>query len=261
MVMRRPVVRDGATYIYRLVCPMSRVTRYIGKTSRPDIRLALHVSDARHSKRRHHRNNWIRSILESGASPDFAIMFRVPDGDAWEPWERFFIAAARAFDLPLTNSTGGGEGVKLTTPEVRQKWLAGIARANADPVVKERRRVAEQRCKADRLANASVYLQSAANRERASKHSRELWNRPDMKQRKKQNTKNAWAKLTPEQRAERCAKSAAGRKAAWAERGDKQRAKMQSQEFREKMAAVNKANWAARRAENLRRLTDCWETA
>lgn len=111
------VKADGAVYIYGLRCPIINQIRYIGKTTRPDNRLYLHLFAARHNYYKHHTSRWLRLLQRRGLQPSFEILCRVPDGEDWQDYERRFIAEARAAGAFLTNQTNGGEGVAFSSEE------------------------------------------------------------------------------------------------------------------------------------------------
>lgn len=110
-------------YIYALKCPQGEI-RYIGKSTDPSARLRSHVSRARSGETKHHASNWIRSLLAKGLYPQVEIVFRVPEGEPWEPYEIRMIAEFKAEGHRLTNSTGGGDGFFDISPEALAKRVA-----------------------------------------------------------------------------------------------------------------------------------------
>src|SRR5574343_1376658 len=98
-------------YLYCLVDPrVGGEVRYIGITSqKPQRRLNLHLSDARHGNN-NYRNNWIRQLLEEGEIP---IMRELATFDNWQVAcenEIKAIADLKAAGYGLVNGTVGGEG-------------------------------------------------------------------------------------------------------------------------------------------------------
>lgn len=110
-------------YIYALKDPEGEI-RYIGKSANPPARLRSHLSRARSGETKHHAANWIRSLLNRGESPKIEIIFTVPEGEPWEPYEIRMISEFRAEGHRLTNSTGGGDGFFDMSPEALSKRVA-----------------------------------------------------------------------------------------------------------------------------------------
>lgn len=107
---------------------MSRCTRYIGKTDYTlEHRASEHMRASRCAKYREtSRAHWIKSLTSAGLAPVALPLFRVPDGDPWQQWERFFIASCFALGFPMVNGTRGGDGVQPTadTHEARKRARA-----------------------------------------------------------------------------------------------------------------------------------------
>lgn len=124
-------------YIYALLCPQGEI-RYIGKSTNPTARLRAHISKARGNQTKHHAANWIRSLLSQGAQPEVEVVFEVPEGEPWEPYEVRLIAEFKAEGHRLTNSTGGGDGFFDVTPEAIAKRVAASKITKSTPEYKER---------------------------------------------------------------------------------------------------------------------------
>lgn len=113
--------------IYGLVCPVSGLIRYIGKTQNSlETRLKGHLSDARMLKYQHHASRWIRKLLKNGLAPD-VVLLEECEGD-WEKAEISWIAKGRELGWPLTNSTIGGDGAPEPTPEVIERKRKAMER-------------------------------------------------------------------------------------------------------------------------------------
>lgn len=110
-------------YIYALKCPEGEI-RYIGKSTDPVARLRSHISRARSGETKHYAANWIRSLLALGTPPTVEVIFQVPEGEPWEPYEVRMIAEFKAEGHRLTNSTGGGDGFFDVSPEALAKRVA-----------------------------------------------------------------------------------------------------------------------------------------
>lgn len=114
-------------------------TVYIGQTNDPGKRLAEHLTPS-HLKSRTHKNNWIRSLLLRGVTPQFTVLETVPAGGDYDESECFHIAYFRSLGMSLCNGTDGGDGLRglKRTAEHTQK----IARA-----LRGRKHSVEQRAK------------------------------------------------------------------------------------------------------------------
>lgn len=97
--------------VYGLIDPRtpSRLSsvRYVGKTERPESRVARHVVQARAGS--HHRANWIRALLAEGLRPALLVLEVVPDGASLELAEIRWIERLRTTN-DLVNGTAGGTG-------------------------------------------------------------------------------------------------------------------------------------------------------
>lgn len=124
-------------YIYALLCPQGEI-RYIGKTTNLEARLAAHISKAKTNQTKHHAANWIRSLIKEGEKPAIEIVFEVPEGEPWEPYEIRLIAEFKAEGHRLTNSTGGGDGFFDVSPEAIAKRVAAAKITKSAPGYKER---------------------------------------------------------------------------------------------------------------------------
>jgi hypothetical protein len=218
--------------IYGLVCPVAGCVRYIGKATDPERRLAAHLSSARTGRTKYHHGRWLRKLLADGLSPSVVVLFTVHgDGMTWQQAERFFIASANAFGLPLTNATRGGEGLSLTNPDaalavstalrtawqredVRAKHSAAMKASHADPAVQAKRAATRVVSDPLRLAASTLGHRTPESRARAGEHFRALWAQPEYQQRKAASSKAAWA--DPDKAAARRAAMSAGKRAGWA---------------------------------------------
>lgn len=124
-------------YIYALLCPQGEI-RYIGKTTNPKARLASHICKAKTHQTKHHTANWIRSLIDVGEKPAIEIVFEVPAGEPWEPYEIRLIAEFKAEGHRLTNSTGGGDGFFDVSTEAIAKRVAAAKTTKSAPGYRER---------------------------------------------------------------------------------------------------------------------------
>lgn len=123
-------------FIYGLVCPVAGDIRYIGKAIDPERRLRKHILDARSPK--NYNQRWISSLLRNGLSPSVRILCEVPPDIDWRDVEKSYIAHGRSSGLCLTNTSEGGEGVRITDPEVELRRIRKISATWADPKVRSK---------------------------------------------------------------------------------------------------------------------------
>lgn len=95
--------------IYALVDPITKRTRYVGKTVNLKIRMSNHLTPFR-LKGKTHKANWLRSLVNSGYLPEVKTLEIVPVGEDWAEREKKWIAYYRSQGEDLTNFTDGGEG-------------------------------------------------------------------------------------------------------------------------------------------------------
>ena len=124
-------------YIYSLFCPVRGRIRYIGKTNNLQRRWQLHLADVG-ARDTSYRARWLSKLKRDGHRPSMEVLFAVPDDMSWKTAEQFFIASARYFDFPLTNATGGGEGLTAITPELRRRLSESVKRAQQREDVRKR---------------------------------------------------------------------------------------------------------------------------
>lgn len=268
-------------FIYGLECPVERVIRYVGKSTKPSKRLKAHLSGARRFAYDHHTARWIRRLLEDGLEPILVVLCEVLDGERWQDVEREYIATAEGKGWRLTNSTAGGEGLDYLNPEDEARYRANLKRAmgtyNATPEgqAKLRRMIAatlEPEALARRNAAIRATKERPEFREKMIGVSREINARPEVKAAKSKAAKSMWR--DPDMRArfmagnatpEKKAKQSTAKKASWADPvvGARLRAIHSSEEVRHKkseaakrratpeyramMAEKTKASWEARR--------------
>lgn len=106
--------------IYALVDPRTDEIRYVGKSTRPALRLQNQCNERANT----HRSHWIQSVLASGLRPKQIILEELPDGADWQASERLWIAQLKAQGARLTNGTSGGDGVRDLPPESKARIAA-----------------------------------------------------------------------------------------------------------------------------------------
>lgn len=159
-------------YIYALICPLSGLPRYVGKTKVPHQRLAKHISKARSGETAHHCAHWIRQLLAQDLHPSLQVIFTVPDGEAWQGHETRLITEYRAAGFDLTNLTSGGDGFPDLPPELRARMARKRAKTFAEnPDI--RRRISD----AQKLIQADPAIKASKSRKQ-----REKWADPNRRQ-------------------------------------------------------------------------------
>lgn len=98
------------TFIYALKDPTTGDVRYVGKANDVRKRLSAHKKEVRLG-RKHHRANWLRSLLVRGINPVLEIIDEVPNEPwTWQAIEVAYIQFYRELGCDLVNTTRGGEG-------------------------------------------------------------------------------------------------------------------------------------------------------
>lgn len=112
------------TTVYALVDPVSRETRYVGKTV-GSLRRRLQMHLGRSSRGgRTHRDSWIRSLTIAPKIVRLCSVFG--SGADGADVERSVIATMRLLGHRLVNATAGGEGAvgRTSSPETIAKRVA-----------------------------------------------------------------------------------------------------------------------------------------
>lgn len=94
-------------YIYGLYNEKDEEIRYVGKTNKKDLvkRLNEHICESLREKRRTHKRNWIKSIINNGEKINIKCL-EITDDINWKEREKYWISITNK----LTNTTEGGEG-------------------------------------------------------------------------------------------------------------------------------------------------------
>jgi hypothetical protein len=95
--------------------------RYIGKTTNLEKRLKKHLSNSSLIEDSH-KNNWILKELDKGNFITSTIIEEVEESN-WEDKEIYWIAEYKKMGFKLTNSTIGGEGLKLNEDIIAKSEL------------------------------------------------------------------------------------------------------------------------------------------
>jgi len=103
-------------YIYKLIDPVTKDVRYVGKSTNPKIRLKNHIS---RRKNKYHSAVWINGLFLKGLRPTLEIIEECLESK-WQERERYWISFYRdKFDL--TNILDGGEECP-TYDRTGKKW-------------------------------------------------------------------------------------------------------------------------------------------
>ena len=95
--------------IYGLVDPVTKLVRYIGKSTSGLRRPKMHKYD-RHKS---HKVNWMKGLIARGLTYEITVLEYLPMGSSEAlllATEIYWIAYGRASGWPLTNITPGGRG-------------------------------------------------------------------------------------------------------------------------------------------------------
>jgi hypothetical protein len=111
-------------YFYKLVCPLSKETKYIGRTVCPKNRLSNHLYEAKKNNR-NKRERWISSLLDRGLKPEMVIIWNgeITLKDAMKI-EKVLIKRYRN-KFKIKNGKDHGLGGKVSTKKVYQYDLSG----------------------------------------------------------------------------------------------------------------------------------------
>lgn len=119
-------------YIYELVDPTTKQTRYIGKTNQQlKDRLRDHIKKTQKAKKPTHKEAWIKGLLSKGLTPEIRLV-EVCNVCNWAEREKYWIELGRNIGLNLTNLSIGGDagtaGVSLS--EERKQQVSNQMKGN-----------------------------------------------------------------------------------------------------------------------------------
>ena len=143
-------------YIYGLLCPVSNVIRYVGKSDDPYRRLREHMESCERNS--HHAARWLAGLKRKSVRPAVVVLAEIDDNEDWQQVERHFIASGKALGWKLTNSTPGGEGGGWLHADDKAAWIEKVSESVRAPEVRERisrgvSKAYENPCVRDRAAN------------------------------------------------------------------------------------------------------------
>lgn len=106
-------MKNKTTFIYTLSTKEEpNNIRYIGKTDNPKDRIERHTQSY-YLNEGTYKSNWLKSEIKKGNTPMLNIIDEVSH-DNWQFWESYWIEQFKSWGFKLTNSTTGGEGLRLT---------------------------------------------------------------------------------------------------------------------------------------------------
>jgi hypothetical protein len=231
------MAQSRQTRIYGLVDPRDGKVRYVGRTAQPlATRLRGHFYK-RHETSTTHRDRWIACLVKMGLKPTIVCLAVVND-NGFEA-EKWWIAKLKNLGLDLVNSHKGGGGSipgargtsRPMPPEQRARLSAsmkgrktGFAIGLGTPHYLIKTEESEQRRRDHLRGNPA----SDERKRKARESNLKTWSNPELRRINSERTKlqsqtpewkekyrevqtNAWARLTPEQRKERCRRISEGR--------------------------------------------------
>lgn len=92
-------------YIYGLRSSEDSTIMYVGKTNNPAMRLLSHASEAASAGSK--KQQWIQSVIATGAELEMVIIDRISDDNSWRDLERFWVAYFTDINPALTNGPCG----------------------------------------------------------------------------------------------------------------------------------------------------------
>lgn len=114
------------SYIYAL-CDLDETIRYIGYSKYPEKRYKAHLKSG-FSKKKTHKNDWIRSLEKIGEKPVLKILEKV-EIEIVREREIYWISYYKGLGYDLVNATSGGDGVPNPDALTRSK-MAEKAKGN-----------------------------------------------------------------------------------------------------------------------------------
>ena len=179
-------------FIYALVCPITEVIRYVGKSNNPKRRVRNHIRELKLVEKTgqyNHRQSWLKSLKDNGLNPVLVVLESVTE-ENWQEREMYWISFYLNLGCKLTNSTSGGDG-GLNPSELTRKKMSD--RKKGKPLsVEHKKRMSESQ---------KARYQDPNERLKSSLYSKEINSRPNVKELRKESMKEIWK--DPEHRAKR----------------------------------------------------------
>ena len=118
-------------YLYIQIDPITNEPRYVGFTSRIDLKVRLREHLSERNSFDTHKCRWLRKLNKQGYKPTInGIYCNISDIDEALILEREVIEEYRKIGYKLTNSTNGGEVQKVFTKDVCKKISDSLKRGH-----------------------------------------------------------------------------------------------------------------------------------
>jgi len=117
-------MNNDVTYIYGLLCPLTKEVMYVGKSDVPEARILAHLSESAGGLR-YPKCLWIRELKKMGLKPGLAIIETCPY-DTWKERERHWISYYRSKNPNLKNGNPGANKTRPRGALRRQDKLTSI---------------------------------------------------------------------------------------------------------------------------------------
>lgn len=95
--------------IYKLIDPITKEVRYVGKTKNSLTKRLYEHCTLRNLKTNTHKNNWIKKLINLNLRPEISLIEEVSN-DNWVEREKYWIKLYKDNNCNLTNTCDGGEG-------------------------------------------------------------------------------------------------------------------------------------------------------
>lgn len=207
--MKKLVFSDAAA-VYALLDPRSSSVRYIGRSVKPERRMAQHMCCDDDT----YRSRWINSLKRAGLRPTLKILCWAEVADA-RRIEAKLVRIHRAKNSGLTNTTSGGDGAnpggRLTRIQALKKKISlrRAAKRKMQSWTPEQWKKYRSKKVMSLLSKDTIRRIRTIKVKRAAARRKEL-RVPEIK--RIEAAKARWANLSSEQRARRIAKLQDGRK-------------------------------------------------
>ncbi len=140
------MIGEKDVYIYKLVDPITKSIRYIGKTNNLKRRLQSHIDVANTIKSKRYVCNWINSLKEKGLRPEMEVV-EICTIENWVGRETYWIAYYRSIGIDLCNLTDGGESNTGYVYSDELKKIRSEARMGKQIPKEVKTKIAETLCK------------------------------------------------------------------------------------------------------------------
>lgn len=206
--------------IYAFKDPRDGKIYYIGKSRNPYVRLGEHYRDQRPPTlgtpkggfaRRYNPEMaaWLDSLIQADIFPEVVILHVVEESEDWQQLEIKYIAEHKAAGQPLVNKTIGGKGGRglKRTPEwkaERSAWMQGRKVSDETKAKISAHMKAQPIERYENMREGFKVWASTEDGKKALATMKGVPTSARQKQAAGKASKERWAAMTPEQRAEFC---------------------------------------------------------